>query len=449
MVVVASQETNRKTRSAGESLYKRTEAMKNTAAIILGGGQGTRLFPLTMWRCKPAICFGGRYRLIDVPISNAINSGCQKIFVITQFLSSSIHRHLFNTYQFDRFKTGCIELLPAEERPSDQSWFQGTADAVRKNVENFIDTPAEYFLILSGDQLYHMDFNALLASAQRTGADVTLAVMPIQEQLARRMGVMKVNEKGFVTHFREKPQTTEEIDPFRMSASVLDTLGADHAEGKNLLGSMGIYLFKRESLLALLEQDPRADFGKHLIPEQVAHGNVAAYVHNGYWEDIGTIESFYEANLALTRREAPFNIYDESRPLYGEQESLSGPRIHDAVIRSSILCEGTIIDSAEITNSVLGPRTCIGQGTVIDGCYVMGNDFYKPPILTGRIPENLSIGNFCTIKKAIIDKHVSIGHGVQLINKEQLDHFDSPLAYIRDGIIVIPKGVALPDGYVL
>lgn len=423
--------------------------MKDTAVIILGGGQGTRLFPLTMWRCKPAICFGGRYRLIDVPISNAINSGSQKIFVITQFLSSSLHQHLFNTYQFDRFKSGFIELLPAEERPAEQSWFQGTADAVRKNIDYFIDTPADYFLILSGDQLYHMDFNEMLARARETDADLTLAVMPIDELQAKRMGVMKTNEKGIVTHFREKPQTLEEMEPLRTNAKVMHALGAHADSNKTMLGSLGIYLFKRESLLKLLKNDPRDDFGKHLIPSQVEKGGVATYVHNGYWEDIGTIQSFYEANIALTGPNPTFSIYSETDRLYGEQESLPGPKIQDATIHSSVLCEGTLIDSAQISNSLLGPRTRIGKGCVIDGCYIMGHDFYKPAILTGRVPENLSIGDYCTIRKAIIDKHVSIGNGVQLINKDQLTTYDSALAYIRDGIIVIPKGVTLPDGFVL
>lgn len=423
--------------------------MNRTAAIILGGGQGTRLFPLTLWRCKPAICFGGRYRLIDIPISNAINSGCQKIFVVTQFLSSSLHRHIFNTYQFDRFNRSYIELLPAEERPSEQAWFQGTADAVRKNIDYFINAPVDYFLILSGDQMYHMDFTKMLAQAQITNADLTLAAMPVSDRQSKRMGILKVNEDGFITTFREKPQADSELEDLRTNRSLLEALGAEKSQTNTLLGSLGIYLFKRQALLDLLAQDTREDFGKHLLPTQVARGNIAAFIHNTYWEDIGTIESFYNANMMLTKPTPDFDLYNEEFPIFTAQENLPSPKIADTHITNAIIAEGSQIEADEIKNSIVGRRTHIQKGTIVQDSYIMGNDFYSPRIHTGRLPETLKIGENCLIRKAILDKHVSIGNRVQLVNKGNLTSYDSPQVYIRDGIIVVPQGTTLPDGFVL
>lgn len=413
--------------------------MERVAAIILGGGQGTRLFPLTLTRCKPAISFGGQYRLIDIPMSNSINSGCLKIFIITQFLSASLHHHIFKTYRLGTYSSGFIELLSVEQRHNAKTWYQGPADAVRENSEYFQETPADYFLILSGDQLYNMDYRKMVRFARETDADLVVAALPVNEEEAKRMGVLKLDEDNFVTGFAEKPQEAPLLDQFRTSRG-----------GENQwIGSMGIYLFKRDVLLRLLEQDQREDFGKHLIPTQIANGNVAAYLFDGYWEDIGTIESFYKANMALTASAPSFHLYDERNPIYTSQSHLPAPKFEATVLTNAIVCDGSKILAKEISRSILGPRTMIGKGSVVHDSYIMGNDFYEPPIMTKSLPKELHIGQDCLIQHAIIDKHVCIGNGVQLINKQQLTHYDSDTVYIRDGIIIVTRGATLPDGFTL
>lgn len=413
--------------------------MTKVAAIILGGGQGTRLFPLTMTRCKPAIPFGGRYRLIDIPMSNAINSGCLKIFIVTQFLSASLHQHIFNTYRMGSFSPGFIELLPAEQKPQNKSWFQGTADAVRQNLEYFNEASADYFLILSGDQLYNFDFKKMLQFAKSTNADLTIAALRITESEAKRMGVMKIDSTSFITDFVEKPTEQEDLERVRCSKD------SKHP----FLGSMGIYLFKREALFKLLVNDLREDFGKHLIPSQVALGKAAAYIYQGYWEDIGTIESFYQANLALTKSNPRFHLYDEFNPIYTRCHNLPGPKLSSTCLQNSIICEGSMVEAEEISHSILGMRTHVKKGTIIRDSYVMGNDYYTPPHRADNFPKELEIGENCLIQKAIIDKHVHIGKNVQLINKNKLDHYNSDDIYIRDGIIIVTRGATLPDGYIL
>lgn len=423
--------------------------MGRVAAIILGGGQGTRLFPLTQTRCKPAISFGGRYHLIDVPISNAINSGCNKIFILTQFLSSSLHHHVFKTYPAGGFFTGFIKMLPAEEKPSQKEWFQGTADAVRQNLYHLFETPVDYFLILSGDQLYHMNYQHLLNFARKTDADLVVAARPTSKEDAKRMGLLKVDNKHFVTDFCEKPQEDALLKKMILSQKVFKNSGHAFDKETPYLGSMGIYLFKRDVLFNLLEHDLREDFGKHLIPYKVKQGGVAAFVHQDYWEDIGTIESFYKANLALTDPNPLFDLFSETNPIFSVRSNLPGPRILDSYIDSSIISEGCMIDSSKISRSILGPRITVKKGTVIKDSYIMGNDFYRPPIRTHILPEELYIGENCTIQKTIIDKHVHIGHGVKLVNKNNLQHYNGEDIYIRDGIIVVPKGVTLRDGFTL
>lgn len=417
--------------------------MSRIAAIILGGGQGTRLFPLTQSRCKPAISFGGRYRLIDVPISNSVNSGCHKIFIITQFLSSSLHQHIFNTYRHDIFSSGFLELLPVEEKPSQKEWFQGTADAVRQNLDYFIETPVDYFLILSGDQLYNMDFQEMVRLAKSSDADVIVAALPINASEAKRMGVLKINQQQFITEFCEKPQEDEKLQNLRQPIDDLTT------PEKPFLGSMGIYLFKREALIRFLSHKEHADFGKHLIPAAVKEGKAAAYLNQGYWEDIGTVGSFYEANMALTKSEPDFDCYDEHWPVYSNRYNLPGPKIFNTTIKNSIICEGCIVEADSVTHSILGPRTVIKSGCIIRDTYIMGNDFYIPPIHTSRIPEQLHIDENCVIQKAILDKHVHLGKGVKLINKHNLDHYDGGDIFIRDGVIVVPRGISIPDGFIL
>lgn len=414
--------------------------MKRVATIILGGGQGKRLFPLTMTCCKPALSFGGRYRLIDIPISNAINSGCQKIFIITQFLSSILHQHIFSTYRFGSFSSGFIELLPSEERTKDKVWFQGTADAVRQNLEYFAETPADYFLILSGDQLYRMDYREMLLTALNTDADAVISALSIEEAKAKRMGVLQTNEDNYITAFHEKPQFATELESFRLMSG--------NAK-KPYLGSMGIYLFKRQALLDLLSEDPREDFGKHLIPTQVKKGKVAAHVHEKYWEDIGTISSFYEANMALTERHPQFDCNHEDWRIYSSQAFLPGPRVYSTHVDGSILCEGAVLEGKEVMRSIIGPRTIVRPGAVIRNTYVLGNDFFSPPFAGSLLPSTFQIGVETVIDKAIIDKHVSIGNRVQLINRQKLDTYDGDNIYIRDGIIIVTRGATIPDGFIL
>lgn len=420
--------------------------MNRLAVVVLGGGRGTRLFPLTENRCKPALSFGGRFHLIDIPISNSINSGCKKIYVITQFLSSSLHQHIFKTYRHCFHFDGFIEMLPAEEKPMQKEWFQGTADAIRQNLHYLYETPVDYFLILSGDQLYHMNFQHMLQYAKETDADVVIGAILSSKAMAKRMGVLKINNDSFITHFEEKPQDETLLKKLLCSQK---TFKEKFDTEKPYLGSMGIYLFKREALFKLLTEDTRADFGKHLIPAIVKQGKAAAYLFEDYWEDIGTIESFYNANMALTDADPPFNCYNEASPIFSDLSHLPGPKIYNSHIQQSIVCEGSIIEANQVTHSILGPRTMVKKGTIIEDSYIMGNNFYTPPIVTHSLPENLYIGEDCIIKKAILDKHVSLGPRVKLVNRNNLQTYDGDNVYIRDGIIIVPKGTSLPEGFTL
>ncbi len=420
------------------------------ASIILGGGEGNRLFPLTQTRCKPAICFGGKYRLVDVPISNSINAGCHKIFLLTQFLSASLHRHVFQTYQHVGLPTGYIEVLSAEQKPKTKAWYQGTADAVRQNIDYFIDTPVDYFLILSGDQLYNLDFSQMLSFAKQKDADVVIAALPVTSNDASRMGLLKVDDQDFVIDFVEKPQERKVVEQFRCPTDVLSRAGVEKSSQRSYLGSMGIYLFKRQALIDLLSQDSREDFGKHLIPTQIKNGGIAAYLYDGYWEDIGTIESFYQANIALTKPHPPFDLYASDYPVYSCRYDVPPAKIFNAVVEQSIVCEGSIVEGAQVINSILGPRTVVKTGTVIQDSYIMGNDFYERPKRSSKtIPDSFYIGENTVIKRAIIDKHSRIGRGVQLVNKKNLINYDGDGIFIRDGIIVVSSGVSIPDGFIL
>lgn len=423
--------------------------MQRVAAIILGGGQGARLFPLTVYRCKPAICFGGKYRLIDIPVSNSLNSGCFKIFIITQFLASSLHQHILKTYRLDSFTSGFIELLAAEQKPAKKAWYEGTADAVRKNLEYFIETPVDYFLVLSGDQLYHMNYQHMVRLAKETDADLVVATTPIDDLHAQRMGILKVDERNRVTDFYEKPQEIATLERFAAPKQIVELMDLGVTSKKKYLGSMGIYLFKREVLLEMLENDVREDFGKHLIPSKVKSGGVVAYVHKDYWEDIGTIESFYKANIDLTKLTPEFNIHDEKHPIFSTPCNLSGAKITSTKIENALISDGSIVEAKEITNSILGHLSVVKSGVVIKDSYIMGNDYYRPPVKTRHLPEKCMIEENSILQRCIIDKNVHIGKGVQLINKKKLTHFDSDKVYIRDGIIIVPRGTTIEDGFVL
>ena len=417
----------------------------NVTCIILGGGQGTRLFPLTQNRCKPALSFGGRYRLIDVPISNSLNAGINKIFVLTQFLARSLHQHIFHTYQHDHISNGFIEILSAEQRPGKTDWFQGTADAVRQNIQYLKESPSDFFLILSGDQLYRLNFEKLFSCTQQQDVDVWVATLAVNEKDASRMGIMKVNEDHHIIDFYEKPSNIAILEKMKTDAAILEKMGLQSIDTKEFLGSMGIYLFRKKALFDLLSEDPRDDFGKHLIPSQVKKGKIATFVHEGYWEDIGTIESFYQANLALNSDNPPFNCHEEDSPIFSKPTHLPGPKIKDAHIKSSTICEGAIIEGSIVENSVVGQRAVIRKGTHILDSYITGNDAYGS--LTEKNLPCLEIGEDSFIKKSIIDKNVHIGKRVLLINQDNVQTYDGPYLHVRDGIIVVPANTKIPDDF--
>lgn len=422
---------------------------RHVACLILGGGEGSRLHPLTLSRSKPAMNFGGSYRLIDIPISNAIHSNCYRIFVLTQFLSSSLHHHLFQTYMQGGFTSHPIEILTAEQKPFQKSWYQGTADAVRQNLDYLLESPVDYFLILSGDQLYNIDFQELFSFAGETNADVIVAALPVDDSEAHRMGILKINEDNFITDFCEKPQELSLLETLRSASLPCDSVSKK--THKTLLGSMGIYLFKRKALIDLLQSDLRADFGKHLIPTQLKKENsIAAYIYDGYWEDIGTISSFYEANIALTKATPIFQLYHPTRPIFFSKNNLPPAKIGRTQINQSILCEGSQIEAKQISNSILGPRSVVLSGSVISDSYLMGNDYYHSTMREHhRLPLEPRIGKNCHLKKVIIDKNVFIGDDVQLINKNNHKACDMEHLYIRDGIIVVPRGAIIPNGFIL
>ena len=424
--------------------------MDKVASIVLCGGEGKRLFPLTQKRCKPALIFGGRYRLVDVPISSSINSGIRKIFLLTQYLSAPLHQHIMSTYRFDSFSLGSIHLLSAEQNSKSNEWFEGTADAVRKMVDYIKDIPVEYFLILSGDQLYNIQFQRMVQMAKSHNADAVVASTPVDMQNAKRMGIMKVCNTGKILDFIEKPNQNQ-LKPFYADANCINKLGINYHDNKNYIASMGIYLFKRELLLDLLSSTNHSDFGKHLIPLTVAQGKTYSFLYNGYWEDIGTVSSFYQANLALTEYHSKLNCYDEKRLIYSTpHEDLPPPKILNCKLSQTLICEGSVIDAKEITHSIIGTRSVLKKGSMIKDSYIMGNDFYSPPVYTQtELPQELCIDENCRIEKSIIDKNVYIGKGVKLINKNKLDYYDGEKIFIRDGIIIVMRGAHIPDGYEL
>ena len=348
----------------------------------------------------------------------------------------------------DQFSSGFIDILAAEQKPLKEAWFQGTADAVRQNYHSLVDIAADYFLILSGDQLYNFNFRRMVAYARSTNADLLIAALPIDRDQAKRMGVLKVKDNHEIVDFYEKPEEDRELDDYELSPKFLEQEGFSLHSDRRHLGSMGIYLFKRDVLFEILEKNQGVDFGKHLIPHKVGLGNTYAFVYDGYWEDIGTIRSFYEANIALTRPFPKFNCYDEENPIYTSTHQLPAPKIFDTKISHSIICEGGIIEAEEIADSILGSRAIVRSGTTIERSYVMGNDDYQPPVSDSpHFPERLEIGEDCLIRNAIIDKNVCFGKGVRLVNERGLDHYDGDHLYVRDGITVVTRGATFPDGF--
>ena len=421
------------------------------ATIILAGGQGTRLHPLTVHHSKPAVSYGGRYRLIDIPISNSINSDFRQIFVIAQYLSSELQHHIGQTYQFDHFNPGSVDVLtPQENDKGEKQWFQGTADAVRNNLPTILKSAADYFLILSGDQLYNINFQSMLAFAQEKNADLTIASIPVLKKDAKRMGLLKIDGQGKILDFVEKPQEEELLKKFELTPTFFSDWNVKPYKESCYLGSMGIYVFRRETLISLLHSDPRDDFGFHLITTAVKQKNTYSFLYHGYWEDIGTVASYYEANLMLTQDKNGLDTYDETNPIYTRPTYLPGPKIEHTKIHQSIICEGSIIEAAEISHSVIGLRSHIREGTIIRDTVMMGNHQYMPPLHNGKpLKADFCIGKNCLIEKAIIDEHVQIGNNVKLINEKKLDHHDGNGIFIRDGIIVVIAGTIIPDDFVL
>lgn len=427
-----------------------TSLADDVSTIILAGGQGTRLYPLTQQRCKPAVRFGGRYRLIDVPISNSLNSGIKHIYIISQFFSSSLNNHIKDTFSLDHIQGGSMTFLYPEETSHGMCVYEGTADAIRKNLPVFKNCSSEYFLILSGDQLYNMDLFAMIEFAKRKGADLTIAALPVHQEEAKRMGLLSIDEAYNVVDFFEKPTEESILKKFALPPPFLKAQHIDSSSSPVYLGSMGIYVFKRQVLFDLLEKNSQADFGKHLIPIQMKRGNTAAFYYQGYWEDIGTIASYYEATLALTKNCLGLDLYNESLPIFSNPVHLPCARVIGTTVKDSILSQGSIIEAKEVSHSMLGLRSVVKQGTIIRDSILIGNQFYTPPhSLKQELPDQFSIGENCLIEKAIIDEHVKIGNHVKLINKNKMTSYDGTGICIRDGIIIVSSGTVIPDGFVL
>jgi glucose-1-phosphate adenylyltransferase len=427
--------------------------MRNAVALILGGGRGTRLFPLTKYRSKPAVPLGGMYRLIDIPISNCINSGINRVYVLTQFLSVSLHQHLRQTYRFDHFSGGFVELLAAQQTTDKGTdWYQGTADAVRKNLRYFEQRGVEHVLILSGDQLYRMDFRDMLKTHLDNKADVTIAGIPVERSAAHALGVMRVNEQGRVVGFLEKPKTDEEIDIVRMDPKWIDARGIP-SRGRDCLASMGLYVFNRQVLVDLLNKTSYEDFGREVFPAAIRSRHVQLHLFDDYWEDIGTIKAFYEANLALAHRNSPFDLANVQAPVYTRARFLPPSRIDGATITNSLVADGCQIGRGTvIENSVIGLRTVIGENVTIRNSVLLGADHNQSPRerdddrSAGRVP--IGIGDHSLIDGCIVDKDCRIGSGVKLRYQGNQDDVDVDEAcLVRDRIPVVVKESTLPDGW--
>ena len=429
--------------------------MKKVLAIILGGGAGTRLYPLTKLRAKPAVPLAGKYRLIDIPISNCINAEILKIYVLTQFNSASLNRHLTRTYNFTGFSDGFVEVLAAQQTAENPSWFQGTADAVRQYLWLFDEWDVDQYLILSGDHLYRMDYSDFVRRHQETGADITLSVVPIDERRASSFGLMKIDDSGRVVDFSEKPKG-DALKQMQVDTSILG-LNPEQAKESPYIASMGIYVFNKKALPDLLRNNPeQTDFGKEIIPGSAKDYNLQAYLFKGYWEDIGTIEAFYEANLALNRQPLPrFSFYNEKAPIYTRARNLPPTKVLNCNITESMISEGCMIKDCRINNSVLGIRSRIESDCVVEDSLLMGADFYesldtRQSLLDqGKIP--VGIGKGSTIRRAIVDKNARIGTNVNIVNKENIEESnrEDDGFYIRNGIVVVIKNAVIPDGTVI
>jgi len=418
--------------------------MSRVLSVVMGGGQGARLFPLTLERSKPAVPLAGKYRLVDIPISNCINSRLNEVYLLTQFNSASLHRHISHSYKFDHFSRGFVEILAAEQTPNSDTWYQGTADAVRKNLNHLLNNDFEHLLILSGDQLYRMDFREIIASHIEKEAEVTVATIPVDRERAAGFGIMHNDETGRITRFVEKPDTDEVLDSLRAEDQ---ELGPDQ-----YLASMGIYVFKRATLVELLENE-QADFGRHIIPSAIDSHRVYSYTYKGYWEDIGTIRSFFEANLDMVSTIPKFNFFQMEMPIYTRPRFMPASKINGAAIDQAIISDGCIIDRSRISQSLVGIRCLLSPGCRVHRSVLMGADFYETEVSKN---ENLSkglplvgVGENTRIESAIIDKNARIGANCVISPEGKPDHFDGDNYYVREGIAIVPKGAVIADGTIL
>ena len=421
-------------------------AMNNEVlAVILGGGQGSRLFPLTHQRSKPEVPIGGKYRLVDIPISNCLHADIRRIFVLTQFNSASLNRHISQTYRMDLFSQGFVEILAAEQTPDNPHWFQGTADAVRQAVRHFERHDAAYYLILAGDHLYRMDYNEMIAAHVSRHADITIAAQPVTIDDASAMGLFRFDDEGQIVAFEEKPARAR-LEEIGRSIPAGATVG-EHSDHKPFIASMGVYVFSRAALLTMLARDAARDFGREIIPAALGQFRVQAHLFNGYWADVGTVDSFYEANIMLTRPGAPFTFYDPRRPIYTHPRFLPGSHLSDCSVRDVTITEGCYLDRCTVEESIVGIRTTIRRGAIIRRCVLLGADFHeddrdarpdtKPP---------LGIGRDVVLERVIVDKNARIGDGARLVNEQGVQNLDGDGYVIRDGIIVVPKDGVIEPG---
>jgi len=419
--------------------------------VIMGGGQGTRLFPLTRERAKPAVPLAGKYRLVDIPISNCINSGFRRVYILTQFNSASLHSHISRTYKFDQFTTGFVEILAAQQTFTNTSWYEGTADAVRKNLVHFLSHDFEHLVILSGDQLYRMDFRPLIAQHTETEADITVATIPVSERAAQSLGILQIADDRRITRFVEKPRDPAVIDSLKLTPEMQAKLEIkDRSE--SLLASMGIYVFNRKLICELLD-NPMSDFGKHIIPDSIPTRRVFSYVFQGYWEDVGTIRCFFEANLDLVSELPRFNFFDMNAPVFSRPRFLPGSKINGAQIDHAVISDGCIINRARIAHTIVGLRTIVEAGTQLNRVVILGSDFYESHESVEQHEREgkprMGIGMNCKIENAIIDKNARIGNNVTISPAGKPETVDHELYYIRDGIVIIPKGAIIPHGTVI
>jgi glucose-1-phosphate adenylyltransferase len=418
---------------------------QRTLAIVMGGGAGTRLFPLTKDRAKPAVPLGGKYRLVDIPISNCLNSGLRSIYVLTQFNSLSLHRHIQASYKFDNFSRSFIDILAAQQTPEGSQWYQGTADAVRQNMRYFLEGPFDYFLILSGDQLYRMDFRALLHQHIRSGADITLATKPVRRVQVSEFGIMQSGADRRITRFVEKPKDPSILEEMKMSRELLAEIGSEKDE-ELFQASMGIYIFNRDVLVECLHNNLE-DFGKHIIPQSIQDRHVNAYIFNGYWEDIGTVRAFYEANLDLTDIVPEYSFFDANAPIYTHPRFLPGSKVNGASLRQAIISDGCIISDAHLERCVIGVRSIIQSGATIRDSIVMGADYFEQDRQVDAKQPAIGIGRNCVIDRAIIDKNARIADGVVITPEGKPLDFDGDNYFIRDGIVIVPKNAVIPAGF--